>query len=98
MNKLDRERLTRLEYAIETIPLPHDGSGTKTASMIGFARYQNDMREALPLVKKILNDMLFESIDTPENDIEIGWDYNNPDKTLDKLETWIESRKRENWN
>lgn len=97
MNKKDRERLSRLGECIDAIPLPHDGGGTKTASMRGFVVYQADMRTARPLMLKVLNDMIFESIDTSENDIERGWDYDDPDASLVQLEAWIERRAGEGW-
>ena len=93
MNKLDRERLVRFQQLLLSIPFPQDGSGTKTASLIGLVGYQSDMRNFLPVLKKVLESMILEG----RGDMEEGWDYENADKLMDTLEAWIAKRKRESW-
>ena len=49
------------------------------------------------MISKVLNYMIFESLDSPGNDIEIGFDYECPDKTLEQLKQWIDIRAEEYW-
>jgi len=97
MNQDDRARLQRLQEALCRIPFPHDGSGTKTASLAGLVDYVRDMRKATPMVRAILSGMIMQSLDREDNDIEEGWDYVDPDETLDLLEAWCKKRVTEKW-
>lgn len=97
MNKTDRERLGRIAELIDKFPFAQDGRGAKTASLQGAVAVQRDARIILPLVTKILKGMVFESIDTEENDIEEGWDYQAPDKSLNELEQWMNERSANGW-
>ncbi|MFH1634592.1 MAG: hypothetical protein ABIG63_11380 [Chloroflexota bacterium] len=55
MNQRDRKRLVRLRELLTVVPFPKSGGWGGTASIDGFAAYQNDMRNLLPAVGKILD-------------------------------------------
>lgn len=93
MNKKDRERMFRLRDVLSAIPLPHDGSGTQSAKIDGFVGFASDMREIRPCIDKVILGMLSEGVE----DLELGWDYHDPDLLLDTLEEWIEMRAGQGW-
>lgn len=98
MNKLDRERLQRIAKLLDRIPFPHDGGAGPSASLRGMVTFQNDARFFIPRIRRALNDMIFQSIDTPENEIECGVDYDDPNEIIGELERWVDRRNRERWD
>jgi len=93
VNRTDRKRLVRLKRTIESIPFPHDGSGTKTATLEGFLSFQNDIRAVRGAWGKVIEGMLAENVEG----LMRGWDYDDPDLLLDALERWVSERQDSNW-
>ena len=91
MNDIDRKRLTRLSMILEAVPFSSRGTATSTG--YGAVMYEQDMRALRPYVRKIINGMVLEG--NPY--FEEGFDYDNPDKLLDKVEKWTEKRKLDGW-
>ena len=91
MNDIDRKRLTRLSMILEAVPFSSRGTATSTG--YGAVMYEQDMRALRPYVRKIINGMVLEG--NPY--FEEGFDYDDPDKMLDKVEKWTEKRKLDGW-
>ena len=91
MNDIDRKRLTRLESILDAVPFSSSGMATSTG--YGAVMYEQDMRALRPYIRKIINGMVLEG--NPY--FEEGFDYDNPDKLLDKVEKWTEKRKLDGW-
>jgi len=100
LNKNDRLRLFRLNDLLGAVPFPRcDFWGSTTAAGFGRAGYEKDMRIIVPFYKKVISGMIMEqAAQDPDNDLEEGWDYDNPDKLLAAMELWVEIRKGEGWS
>jgi len=86
MNNTDRKRLSRLYGALNDVPMPL-GRGSRSATVVGYATYGNDMQELKPLFSKLL-------LEIRDQDPRSGDD---PEATLDEIEAYIARRKAENW-
>ncbi len=93
MNQKDRERIRRLVDLLDGVPFANMGSGGRTAALYGLVGFDRDMRAFRPFFRKVLQGILMENIEG----LEEGWDYHDPDRILDTLETWVEQRKAEGW-
>lgn len=95
----ESERLNRLYNIMTSVPLPISG-GTRTATSSSFVEYALDMG----ILQNALSAYYLNCM------IELNWskkgldyileefsDYTSPDDALGIIETWIESRKNENW-
>jgi len=84
MNTSERQRIERLERAIGAIPFPAS-AGTQTRQIAGSIHYEQDMREAMPVIRSILTSMARMGVE--------GWvvgeDGRDPDRLLAALEVWV---------
>ncbi len=93
MNTTDRHRLQRLENQLSSIPKPQAGGGTQSSAFTGFVAYANDMREAEPALRMVLNGLIYLGLP--------GWyegdDYQHPDGVMDGIAQWIKAREAVSW-
>jgi len=93
MNKQDRERLWRFNNLLGAVPLPHDGTGAKSASIDGFVGYATDMKAISGSLQQTLQGIAAWGIDG----LDVGYDYEDPDLLMDALEDWLKKRQAEGW-
>lgn len=91
MEKIIKRRLIRVSKIIDAIPF--SASGTATSTGYGAIMFEEDMRAIRPYLRKLLEGMVLDG----EKNLEKGIDYEDPDKLLNYLESWIEWRKQSNW-
>lgn len=92
MNQTDRKRLYRLKRLIGEVPPPAMGFGSQSATVVGYANYAADMKELIPAIQNVLNDLCLMEMKGIEE-----WDYIHPDKSMDAIEKWINKRKKADW-
>ena len=56
MTRIEK-RAWRVASLLDSVPYPHDGGGSPTASIEGMSKFQHDMRKILPLVKNALRNI-----------------------------------------
>ncbi len=84
MTRYERWILKRLDALLQ-VPMPQDGTGTKTASVNGCIAYQADMRALLPLWRETLTAL---ATGDPDADIE---------RNLAAMEAWHALREKDDW-
>ncbi|MBC3871519.1 hypothetical protein [Undibacterium oligocarboniphilum] len=92
MNKSDRIKIERIRAALAAVPYPHDGGGTKTASVAGFVHFQKDMR----VVKSACEEALF-LLCCPDPDLTQEENNQEFERAIRKAEQYIETRKALGW-
>lgn len=91
MNMTDRKRLNRLNSLMTDVPFP--AIGTQSARVAGFVSYVDDMRQAAPVFRKIIQALIYEGLEGYTE----GDDYENVDALLNGLEAWVKARGRAGW-
>ena len=97
MNNKDRERISRLRSVLTSVPFANLGASGSTATALGLVTFDRDMRALRPAIEAVLYGMLCEGYDEKFG-WEIGWDYYDPDRVLDKIEEWLERRIASGWS
>ena len=97
----ERDYLIELQKILSKVPFPHSGMGMKTASTSGFVAYSEDMGGLIPMIKQVLNGIVF--IDNirryPDlaDEYEEGWDYHDPGLTIQAIQEWLKFRVSQKW-
>lgn len=94
MNNKDRNRIIDLYDLADKVPFPHDGTGSATASIKGYADYAADMREFTPAFKAAL----YGIICNDREGLIKGEDYEDPDVIITALKAWVEERRQNQWD
>lgn len=92
-NMTDRERLIELYDLADKVPFPHDGTGSATMSIKGYADYAADMREFIPAIKAAI----FALVCNNQRGLVKGEDYEDPDVIIPALKAWVADRAGQQW-
>lgn len=101
MRQSEIEMLTAFQIALSKVPFPTAGSGTQSATPVGFVWYSEDMRQFVPMAQKFCAGMVYQSHFRKDPDMkeyyEEGWDYHDPALVLRAIQEWIKVRGAQNW-
>ena len=92
MKKKDQERLYTLYALLGLVPLPHDGSGSHTASIAGAMYFARDMRELLSALQEVVRCMISDAIPEIPPD-----KYSDPKRLATAIHAWKQYREEHNW-